>query len=75
MRRNPYAPQVPCHRVVASDRSLGGFNGQWGAGCERVQHKRQMLEQEGVRFTEDGRVSADCVLSAQQLVPLLGTNR
>ena len=23
--RNPYAPRVPCHRVVKSDGSLGGF--------------------------------------------------
>ncbi|KAK3941716.1 6-O-methylguanine DNA methyltransferase [Diplogelasinospora grovesii] len=27
LRRNPFAPEVPCHRVVASDRSLGGFKG------------------------------------------------
>lgn len=25
MNRNPYAPSVPCHRVVNSDGSLGGF--------------------------------------------------
>jgi hypothetical protein len=29
MRRNPFAPAVPCHRVVASDLDLGGFNGSW----------------------------------------------
>jgi hypothetical protein len=29
MRRNPFAPVVPCHRVVASDLSLGGFSGSW----------------------------------------------
>ncbi len=27
MRNNPYAPEVPCHRVVASDGGLGGFEG------------------------------------------------
>ena len=27
MRCNPYAPIVPCHRVVASDGSIGGFRG------------------------------------------------
>jgi methylated-DNA-[protein]-cysteine S-methyltransferase len=27
MNKNPYAPEVPCHRVVCSDGSLGGFNG------------------------------------------------
>lgn len=29
MRRNPYAPCVPCHRVVASNGCLGGFGGSW----------------------------------------------
>ena len=28
MRCNPYAPDVPCHRVVCSDGSLGGFKGK-----------------------------------------------
>ena len=27
MRCNPYAPKVPCHRVVKSDGSIGGFQG------------------------------------------------
>lgn len=27
LRKNPYAPFVPCHRVIASDGSLGGFRG------------------------------------------------
>lgn len=27
MARNPLAPVVPCHRVIASDGSLGGFGG------------------------------------------------
>mmetsp|Transcript_16781 Transcript_16781/g.37246 ORF Transcript_16781/g.37246 Transcript_16781/m.37246 type:complete len:88 (+) Transcript_16781:275-538(+) len=25
LKRNPLAPEVPCHRVVATDRSLGRF--------------------------------------------------
>ncbi len=28
LRCNPYAPRVPCHRVVKSDGSLGGFKGK-----------------------------------------------
>jgi hypothetical protein len=27
LRRNPFAPEVPCHRVVKTDRSIGGFHG------------------------------------------------
>ncbi len=36
---NPYAPEVPCHRVIRSDGSLGGFMG----GLAR---KRALLSQE-----------------------------
>lgn len=27
LRHNPFAPEVPCHRVVKADGSIGGFNG------------------------------------------------
>lgn len=48
MRTNPYAPIVPCHRVVASDGSLTGYS----AG-EGVSTKKQMLLAEGVVFKGD----------------------
>ena len=44
LRRNPFAPDVPCHRVVAADGSLGGYFGQREG--EQVEHKRQLLEKE-----------------------------
>ena len=28
--KNPYAPKVPCHRVIRSDGSLGGFSAPGG---------------------------------------------
>ena len=28
--KNPYAPKVPCHRVIRSDGSLGGYSGKGG---------------------------------------------
>lgn len=44
LKRNPFAPEVPCHRVVSADGSLGGYNGQReGAELER---KRSLLEAE-----------------------------
>ena len=43
LNRNPYAPAVPCHRVVGSNGSLTGFAG----GIEK---KRQLLRDEGIRF-------------------------
>lgn len=49
LNRNPYAPRVPCHRVVGSDGSLTGFAGG-------IDVKKRLLVQEGVRFTATGRV-------------------
>ncbi|MCB1078546.1 MAG: MGMT family protein [Verrucomicrobiae bacterium] len=59
LRRNPYAPEVPCHRVVAGDLRIGGFAGdREGAEIER---KIRMLREEGVEFDADGRVAEDCL--------------
>ena len=46
LNKNPYAPAVPCHRVVGSDRSLTGF----ASGLEK---KRKMLANEGVACNGD----------------------
>lgn len=48
MNRNPYAPNVPCHRVVGSGGDLTGFAG----GLDK---KRQLLAGEGVVF-RNGKV-------------------
>lgn len=44
LRRNPFAPEVPCHRVIASDGTLGGFHGQRQG--EMIARKRALLESE-----------------------------
>lgn len=44
LRRNPFAPDVPCHRVVATDGSLGGYMGERDG--EQVEYKRRLLETE-----------------------------
>lgn len=59
LKRNPFAPGVPCHRVIASDRKLGGFFGA-SEGPE-VDRKRRMLEGEGVGFGSDGRVKPEFI--------------
>jgi methylated-DNA-[protein]-cysteine S-methyltransferase len=56
LNKNPYAPAVPCHRVVGSDGSLTGFAG----GLEK---KRKLLIAEGVTII-NGKVDpeARCAL-------------
>lgn len=58
MRRNPFAPEVPCHRCVATGGMLGGFKGQWPKDGEGItlDEKRMLLRKESVRFDGNGRV-------------------
>ena len=41
--KNPYAPKIPCHRVIRSDGSLGGYSGRGG-----IKTKRFLLKKEGI---------------------------
>jgi methylated-DNA-[protein]-cysteine S-methyltransferase len=56
LRRNPCAPDVPCHRVVASDGTIGGFNGHTTG--TQITRKQRLLSREGVRV-RDGKVDLD----------------
>jgi methylated-DNA-[protein]-cysteine S-methyltransferase len=58
LKRNPFAPEVPCHRVVKTDLSLGGFFGE-SEGLPLDEKKRLLLD-EGVVFSENGRVKPEC---------------
>ena len=40
--KNPYAPQIPCHRVIRSDNKLGGYSAPGG-----IKTKKRLLEKEG----------------------------
>ena len=55
LRANPFAPEVPCHRVVASDLSIGGFCGET-EGAE-VRRKIRLLRAEGVPLDGAGRLT------------------
>jgi methylated-DNA-[protein]-cysteine S-methyltransferase len=50
MRRNPYSPQVPCHRVVCSSGFIGGFSGNVNPNSKEVHRKVRMLKSEGVKI-------------------------
>ena len=41
--KNPYPLEIPCHRVIRSDGSLGGYSGKGG-----IKKKRQLLRSEKV---------------------------
>ncbi|MBI2662561.1 MGMT family protein [Candidatus Woesearchaeota archaeon] len=53
LRCNPYAPKVPCHRVIRSDGNVGGFKGEIRG--KLVQEKIKMLSKEGITI-EKGKV-------------------
>ncbi|KXZ50195.1 hypothetical protein GPECTOR_17g832 [Gonium pectorale] len=71
LRRNPFAPTVPCHRVVAADLDIGGFSGGWGIADPKVQRKRQLLEGEGIQFNGSVVRCAEFVLGPEQLQRLM----
>jgi methylated-DNA-[protein]-cysteine S-methyltransferase len=41
--KNPYAPIIPCHRVIRSDGTLGGYSGKGG-----IKTKKKLLKSEGI---------------------------
>ena len=43
--KNPYAPKIPCHRVIRSDGDLGGYSGRGG-----IKTKLRLLRSEKVNI-------------------------
>ena len=41
--KNPYSPSIPCHRVIKTDGSIGGYSGKGG-----IKKKRLLLKNEGI---------------------------
>lgn len=53
--RNPVGLLIPCHRVIASDGTLGGYGGdRWGSREDRLAMKRDLLLREGVALDLSG---------------------
>lgn len=47
---NPFAPTIPCHRVVGATGALTGYSARGG-----IQRKKSMLLEEGYVFPSDTR--------------------
>lgn len=47
LKKNPFAPDVPCHRVVGAN-GIGGFFGQTEG--EQITKKIELLKNEGVNI-------------------------
>ncbi|MFM8717144.1 MAG: MGMT family protein, partial [Spartobacteria bacterium] len=54
LRKNSFAPMVPCHRVVKSNGSLGGYFGN--SSVQAQSNKQRLLEEEGIVFDTAGIV-------------------
>lgn len=65
LRDNAFQPYIPCHRVIATNRMLGGFQGEWdktGLGGKANQ-KLHLLRSEGVQFDALGCLIGDKIWS------------
>lgn len=64
---------MPCHRVLGSGGTLGGYKGFWagrgtrangkegeGNGKGKGEEKRRLLEEEGVVFDGEGKARGVC---------------
>ncbi|KAF2857285.1 DNA binding methylated-DNA--cysteine S-methyltransferase [Piedraia hortae CBS 480.64] len=58
LRNNPFAPEIPCHRVIASSGYVGGFKGDWEDAPSGInqQAKLELLKKEGIEFTNEGKM-------------------
>lgn len=50
LRRNPFAPLVPCHRVIRASGAPGGYFGK--EDSESMRKKTDLLSREGVSVSE-----------------------
>lgn len=61
LKRNPFAPGVPCHRVIRTDLTIGGYSGETEGA--KLRKKLRLLKGEGVEFDREGRlVTQDAVV-------------
>lgn len=54
LKRNPHAPEVPCHRVIKTDLTIGGYSGATEGA--KLREKLRILNEEGVEFDDEGKL-------------------
>jgi len=47
LAKNPFAPRVPCHRVVASGNAIGGYSGSGGVMAKKALLKKEKALRNG----------------------------
>ena len=55
LNKNPYAPIVPCHRVVKSSGEIGGF-------ASGTKNKIKLLKKEGIKIKNNKIINFEKVL-------------
>ncbi len=59
LKRNPFAPVVPCHRVISSNLTIGGFGGETSG--KKIREKVELLKSEGVKF-KNGKIADESMV-------------
>ena len=67
LKKNPFAPEVPCHRVIKSDLTIGGYIGEREG--ELIEKKISLLRNEGIQISADGKL-----LNSKQLFKYKSTS-
>ena len=57
LKKNPYAPEVPCHRVISSNLKIGGYFGMTEGF--KISEKIELLKSEGVKFNKDNALFSE----------------
>jgi methylated-DNA-[protein]-cysteine S-methyltransferase len=74
LSKNPFAPAVPCHRVIKTGGppTIGGFCGHaQGSGHAEISRKRDLLAAEGVLFDDRLRLTTHKALLTDFDAPAL----
>jgi len=64
MKHNPYAPKVPCHRVIKSDGSISGFS---GSDPKNIKKKIALLRKEGV-LVKNNKISKEFIVDVKKFI-------